>query len=79
MLGIGFWELIIIALVCLVALGPKQLPVVMRQLAKFYRQISSLKEEFSFQMMSIDQDEKPKKLAPPLDIKNESSKDVKNG
>lgn len=45
MLGIGFFEIIIIALVSLIALGPKQLPLVMRQLAFFYRRLLSIKQE----------------------------------
>jgi Sec-independent protein translocase protein TatA len=64
MLGIGFFEIVIIALVCFVAIGPKQLPVVMRKLAGFYRQFVLLKDEFRFQIMNVESElkETDKKL-----------------
>lgn len=58
MLGIGFFEIIIIALVCFIAVGPKQLPVVMRKIAGFYRQFASLRDEFRFQILSADLEDK---------------------
>lgn len=54
MLGIGFFEILIIALVCFIAIGPKQLPSVMRTIAHFYRHFISLRDEFRFQIMSAD-------------------------
>jgi sec-independent protein translocase protein TatB len=45
MLGIGFFEVVIIAIVCLIALGPKQLPGVMREIALFYKRLLSFKQE----------------------------------
>lgn len=54
MLGIGFFEIVIIALVCFIAIGPKQLPAVMRKLAHYYRQFISLRDELRFQIMSAD-------------------------
>lgn len=66
MLGIGFFELVIIALVCFIAIGPKQLPLVMRKIASFYRQISSLRDELKFQLLSADddlKDQQPKEIA----------------
>lgn len=55
MLGIGFFEMVIIAVVCLVAIGPKELPLVMKKLAAFYRQFVLLKDEFRFQVMNVEQ------------------------
>ena len=54
MLGIGFSEIVVIALVCFIALGPKQMPIVMRKLAGFYRQFANLRDEFKFQILSAD-------------------------
>ncbi|MCA9508208.1 MAG: hypothetical protein KC505_07310 [Myxococcales bacterium] len=56
MLGVGFSEIIIIALVCFIALGPKQLPIVMRKIAGFYRQLAQLRDEFKFQLLSADRE-----------------------
>lgn len=67
MLGVGFSEIVIIALVCFIALGPKQLPIVMRKLAGFYRQFTSLRDELKFQILSADSDEKV--IKPPTDPK----------
>ena len=54
MLGIGFFEIVIIAVVSFIVVGPKELPVVMRKLAGFYRQIISLRDEMRFQILSAD-------------------------
>lgn len=60
MLGIGFLEILVIAVVCFIALGPKQLPIAMRKLAHYYRKFLALKEDFNFQLLSADLEE-PKK------------------
>lgn len=54
MLGVGFFEIVIIALVCFIAFGPDQLPMLMRKVAGFYRQLSTLKDELRFQILSAD-------------------------
>lgn len=74
MLGIGFSEIVIIALVCFIALGPKQLPIVMRKLAAFYRQFAQMRDEFKFQILSADE---PKKELKKLDA--EQSHEQKHG
>jgi sec-independent protein translocase protein TatB len=58
MLGIGFFEILIIALVAFIALGPKQLPVVMRKLAGLYRQFVNLRDEFRLQVFNLEEEEK---------------------
>lgn len=58
MIGIGFAEIMIIALVCLVVLGPKDLPVLMRKLASFYRKFMGLADELRFQILSVDHEDK---------------------
>lgn len=73
MLGVGFSEIIIIAVVCFVVFGPQQLPAVMRKLAIYYRQLLNLKEDLRFQIMNVEQD--PQVIAKS----DETSKEVKNG
>lgn len=65
MLGVGFSEIVIIALVCFIALGPKQLPIVMRKLAGFYRQFTSLRDELKFQILSADNEPELKTQSDP--------------
>lgn len=76
MLGIGFFEIVIIALVCFIAIGPKQLPAVMRKLAHFYRQFVAMRDEFRFQIMSADDlsEQKTEKKVEPQ--KTETTPDV---
>ncbi len=73
MLGIGFSEIVIIAIVCFIAVGPKQLPIVMRKIAIYYRQFLNMRDDFKFKIMSVDQadmlEEKEK-----LVVKNEAEK-----
>lgn len=75
MLSIGFFEIVIIALVALVVLGPERLPFVMRQIAKIYRHITNFKSELAFHINSIDYEEKQKKIS-PKEISETSSKDI---
>lgn len=85
MLGIGFFEILVIALVCFIAIGPKQLPFVMRKLAVLYRQFLSLREEFKFQILSADSefDMSPQKklpsVAPGVDKPVEIEKEANHG
>lgn len=67
MLGLGFWELIIIGLVALVIIGPEQLPGFARSIAKFINEIkrttsdlkSSLDEEKDIFKGTLDQLQEP--------------------
>lgn len=73
MLGVGFSEIIVIALVCFIAFGPQQLPAVMRKLAIYYRQLVNLKEEFSWQILSADEQERaPQSPTIPLSQENKN-------
>ena len=60
MLGVGFSEILIIALVSFIALGPKQIPGLMRKLAALYRQWVNLRDEFRMQVLSLEEEEKKK-------------------
>lgn len=56
MLGIGFFEIVIIALVSFIVFGPEQLPRVMKKLAIYYRQFLTLKDDINFHILSVDVD-----------------------
>ena len=60
MLGIGFSEILIIALVSFIAFGPKQIPDIMRKLAGLYRQFVNLRDEFRLQVLSLEEEDKKK-------------------
>ena len=53
MLGVGFLEILVIALVGFVVLGPKQLPIAMRKMAQYYRKFLNLKEDFNYQLKHV--------------------------
>lgn len=53
MLDIGFSELLLIAVVALVVIGPKDLPVVMRHVARFARDIRSFYAGAKRQMTAL--------------------------
>jgi sec-independent protein translocase protein TatB len=61
MLGIGFLEVVIIFIVGIIVVGPKQLPMVIRKVAGFYRQIVELKEELSFQILNAENEKESHK------------------
>jgi sec-independent protein translocase protein TatB len=47
--GIGIQELILIAIVALIVLGPERLPATLREIAKFIRSVRNLTNEFTAQ------------------------------
>jgi len=47
--GIGFGELVMIAIVALIVLGPERLPGALREVAKFIRMVRNLSREFTDQ------------------------------
>ena len=53
MLDIGFSELLLIAVVALVLVGPKDLPVVIRHVLKFFREIRDLYQGVKKQVSDV--------------------------
>lgn len=47
--GIGIFELVMIAIIALVVLGPERLPGAMREVAKYMRQLRNISSEFQSQ------------------------------
>jgi sec-independent protein translocase protein TatB len=47
--GIGLFELVLIAIIALVVMGPERLPGAMRELAKYMRQLREISGEFQSQ------------------------------
>lgn len=65
MLGIGFWEMLVIGGLILVAVGPDRLPAMVKTVAKFYRQFRRTAEDLraSTGIDDILRDEELKELA----------------
>jgi sec-independent protein translocase protein TatB len=65
MLGIGFWEMLVICGLILVAVGPDRLPGMVKSVAKFYRQFRRTAEELraSTGIDDLLRDEELKELA----------------
>lgn len=61
MFGIGFSELVLVAIAALIFIGPEDLPKVMRQMVKFFRELrqigQSLKAQFDEVMVEAGVDE----------------------
>lgn len=54
MFGLGFTELLVLAVIGLIVIGPKQLPDLMKTLARFVRELSQAREEW---MNTVRQDD----------------------
>jgi sec-independent protein translocase protein TatB len=65
MLGIGFWEMLVICGLILVAVGPDRLPAMVKTVAKFYRQFRRTAEDLraSTGIDDLLRDEELKELA----------------
>lgn len=75
MFSIGFLEIIVIAIVALVVLGPQRLPWLMKQCAFFYRQFVQVKNEFNYQMHQIDDEEQKKRQVLVINQNEEAKKE----
>jgi sec-independent protein translocase protein TatB len=53
MFDVGWQELFLIAIVALIAIGPKDLPIVMRAVARFVRKMRGLSHEFQSAMSEV--------------------------
>ncbi len=53
MLNVGFSELMLVAGIALVAIGPKELPAVMRHAMKFFRELKSIGDDVKRQMHEV--------------------------
>lgn len=53
MLDVGFSELLLIAVVALVVVGPKDLPIVVKHVAKFLRELRGLYQGLKGQMNQL--------------------------
>ncbi|WP_319782646.1 Sec-independent protein translocase protein TatB [Oceanisphaera sp. IT1-181] len=73
MFDIGFWELIVIAVVGLLVLGPERLPVAVRTVSRLFKAVrdtaNTVKTELS-QELRIDELNRDLKKAESLDIKH---------
>lgn len=54
MFGLGFTELLVLAIIGLIVIGPKQLPDLMKTLARYVRELSKAREEW---MNTVRQDD----------------------
>ncbi len=46
MLGLGFWEIVLIAVIALLVVGPDQLPTLARNLARFINELKRSTDDF---------------------------------
>ena len=53
MLNVGFSELLLVGVIALVAIGPKELPTVMRHVMKFLRELQNLGDDVKRQMHEV--------------------------
>lgn len=45
MLSLGFWEIVVIAVLAIVVVGPERLPYVMRSIGRYYGQMRRMADE----------------------------------
>lgn len=73
MFDIGFWELIVIAVIGLLVLGPERLPVAIRTVSRMFRTVrdtaNAVKTELA-QELRMDELHRDLKKAEQLDMKN---------
>ena len=60
--GFGFGEMVVIALLAIIIVGPKDLPKVMRSLASFMARIRAMGNEFKDAFNDMDLDDEVKQL-----------------
>jgi Tat protein translocase TatB subunit len=62
-MNIGFWEIVLIVAIALIALGPERIPVLMKGIARLIREVRSARAELEEELYrSVEKEEK----GPPL-------------
>lgn len=57
MLGVSFFELIIIMLVMLIVFGPQRLPAMARNLARLFQQLQTMTDKFQSEMQALGKED----------------------
>ena len=47
MFGLGFSEIVLVLVIFILLFGPKEIPVISKKLAKFYRDFLKVKDDFN--------------------------------
>ena len=47
MFGLGFSEIILVLVIFILLFGPKEIPIISKKLAKFYRDVLKVKDDFN--------------------------------
>tara|TARA_B100001248_G_scaffold123954_1_gene92935 strand:- start:918 stop:1124 length:207 start_codon:yes stop_codon:yes gene_type:complete len=47
MFGLGFSEIVLVLVIFILLFGPKEIPVISKKLAKFYRDVLKVKDDFN--------------------------------
>lgn len=83
MFGLGFSEIVLLAIIALIVIGPKQLPEVARMLGRFINELKRSMDEFTGDIkkqakvdLNLDQEIK-KKIHPPAAPEEQPATDKK--
>lgn len=78
--GIGFLELVLVAIIALIVMGPERLPGAMREGARYLRQLRKLGQEFSSQFseeLKILDEVNPRRILSEMTDPNRPDPDAK--
>lgn len=76
MLGVSFFELIVIMLVLLVVFGPQRLPEMARNLAKLFQQLQGVTDQFHSEIKELTKEKDNAKIShEPLQERKELDSD----
>ena len=54
MFGLGFWEIFIIFIVLIIFLDPKEIPILLRKIGRFYGEIAALNKDVNKMFKDIE-------------------------
>ncbi len=74
MFGLGFWEIMIILLVAIVIIRPKDLPVFIRNLGRIYRRIMSFSRDLTDMARKIESEVRQSESRSQSVVENTSKK-----
>ncbi|PIR23043.1 MAG: hypothetical protein COV44_04800 [Deltaproteobacteria bacterium CG11_big_fil_rev_8_21_14_0_20_45_16] len=72
MFGMGWGEILVIGIIAMILIGPKQLPGVVKQVAKLVKELSKAREEW---MQAIRSDKSVQEIQRSFNEINESARD----
>lgn len=78
MFGLGFWEIVVIFVVLIIFIDPKEIPIMLRKIGRFYGEILNFNKDVNKMLKDIETDIKEPLSIDELSITDKDNKKETN-